>query len=444
MRKRIVAAIAALWCVVFFSLSGCGKAAPPPPPPPVKVSVMAAAAGKVPRQVTLIGSVRAFAAVDLVARVGGYLLERNFREGQFVHKGDVLYRIEPYQYDAAVRVAQGDLGVAIATRKNAVITMERQRELVERLATSVQNYDNALAAKVEADSKVEILQGQLEQALLNQSYTRITAPFDGWMGLSSSDVGNLVGPDSGVLATIVDQSRILVLCAPADSDLRILGEHLGVAQAFDNLRIELFLESGEAYPKPGAVVRNDNRIDPSSATTAMLAIFENPDGVLAPGQFVTLNLQSSKVEELLLVPRIAVLSDQTGDYVWVAGDGDKVERHNLVVSQEFDHFVAVSQGVKAGDRIILDNLAKMRAGSAVAAAVSTELDAEFKRLTEVNEAALAPDELKNTYLTRVDTDGEAIRAAVKESSDEVEKSLERDFQTPAVRDTGATDPAGGR
>ncbi len=427
-------------CVIMFLSVGCHKKEPPPPPPPVPVAIIPAEKGQVPRETAIIGSVKAFASVDLVARVSGYLVERNFREGQFVKKGTRLFRIEPYQYEAAVKVAAGNLGVAVSSQKNAEITMKRQKELVERRATAVQTYDDALAAKIEADANVEAMQGALEQARLNLSYTDVVAPFDGWMGLIKYDVGNLVGPSSGVLTNIVDQSRVLVQFSPADTELRALGEHLGSETQFAGLLVFLFFEGGEAYPEPGIIVRSDNRIDPDTGTATLQAIFRNPEGKLAPGQFVTLKIQTRTRDELLLVPRLAIQSDQAGDYVWVAGADNKAQRHDLVITREFDHFAAVSQGVAAGDRIVMDNLAKMRIGTHVAVHESTMMKDKFAALTSAAAVKVPAINLEDTYLHQSDTGGQLFGGEIKAGSKAEGEKLGQEFQTPPLKESHAMDP----
>ncbi len=428
--KKFPADILTIAGMAIFLAAGCNDKPPPPAPKPTAVTVSPAVDGKVPRQLTAIGSIKAFVSVDLTARVSGYLIERNFRDGQFVKKGDTLYRIEPYQYEAAVKVAQGNLGVAVSSRKNAEITLQRQKDLVGHGATSIQDYDNALAAKIEADSNVMVMEGQLEQAQLNLLYTNIAAPFDGYVGLNKYDVGNLVSPDSGTLTSIADSSKVLVQFVLADSDLRALGEYLGSPALFNSMYLVLSMEDGGKYAHPGVIVRSDNRIDTSTGTAALQALFPNPDGKLTPGQFVMLHILTHEKDDLLLVPRIAVLYDQRGGYVWVADADGKARRHDLTITHEFDRFVAVSQGIKKDEAVIIDNLMAMRENSAVSVGATTGFSNELAELAGTEAAAIPVYSAKDAYLGQSDMYGKDISAMVKADTRSAVDSLESEFLTP--------------
>ncbi len=435
------------WTVALFAVAliiipgGCREEKPPTLPASVKVAIFSAAAGKVPRQISIIGSVQPFASVNLVARVGGYLVERNFRDGEFVRKGKLLYRIEPYAYDAARKIAMGNLGVAIASKKNAELTVLRQKELVEQQAASVQDYDNALASKMKADANLSTMQGQLEQAEINLAYTQIAAPFDGWMGINRYDAGNLVGPESGTLSTIVDQSRVLVQFSPADRDLRELGEHLASAKQFADFRVRLFFENGREYPETGIVVRTDNRIDPETGTAALQAIFPNPDGELTPGQFVLLNIQTVSRDEWLLAPRVGILTDQSGDYVWVASAKNVAERRPVTVAKEYADFAAISKGLQPGEKIIIDNLSAMRVGTSIVCREPDSLKTQFAALADGKTVEAPTLGREDAYLRQSDIAGEDIRRRIRDAADAAAKDLSSEFLTPPPRDAIVRDPA---
>lgn len=426
---KVVSRILSL-TVIMAAVSACTKKQEVKQAPPLPVVTIEAAMVDIPREQSIIATVKAMVEVDFVARVEGYLIERNFIEGQHVKKGDLLYVIEPYQYEAAVKDAEGGLSVSLANQKNAEIDMARQKDLVSRNAVSVRDYDNSVAKKLEADGSVFKAEAKLAQAKLNLTYTRIYAPFDGWIGLNKYDVGNLVGPAVGTLSTIVANDSVRAEFTPSSSDILAMTKGKSMKGGFPDIHVKLYFENGAEYSQTGTIQRWDNKIDPTTGTATIQAIFKNPDRQLVPGQFVTLSLLTVEKDSKLLIPRIALQTDQAGDFVWVVNGEGKAERRNVMTDKAYAKLLSVNQGIKAGDKVVVDRIQKLRPDAVVAA---TPTD-RFKQ-TIANLAAGIPEKIEVErvlpgIVSKSDTGGEKISGTVKSDSETMRSQTEKGFQRP--------------
>jgi len=335
------------------------------PPPAVTVTPV------VSREVTatgdFIGRVVAIDKVDVVARVSGFINERNFSEGQQVKTGDLLFSIEPDTYKAAVDQQNANLAKAKATEVNANLQLQRGQDLVRNQNIPQSEVDQRAANAQAAHADVMQAQALLEQARINLGYTEIRSPVDGRIGLANFTVGNLVSPSSGPLATIVSQDPIYVTFQASEADV-IEYKHRIAASADKNphVTIHIKLPDGTVYPHPGRTNLLDVQVQPDTDTVLVRAQLPNPEGMLIPGGIVGVITERGAPQASLIVPQSAVQLDQAGRYVMVVGADKKVEQRRITTGVEQGRDIVVSQGLKQGELVIVEGIQKVHPGQVVA------------------------------------------------------------------------------
>lgn len=335
------------------------------PPPAVTVTPV------VSREVTatgdFIGRVVAIDKVDVVARVSGFINERNFSEGQQVKTGDLLFSIEPDTYKAAVDQQTANLAKAKATEVNANLQLQRGQELVRNQNIPQSEVDQRAANAQAAHADVLQAQALLEQAKINLGYTEIRSPVDGRIGLASFTVGNLVSPSSGTLATIVSQDPIYVTFQASEADV-IAYKHRIAASPDKNphVTIHIKLPDGTVYPHPGRTNLLDVQVQPDTDTVLVRAQLPNPEGMLIPGGIVGVMVERGAPQSLLVVPQSAVQLDQAGRYVMVVGADKKVEQRRITTGVEQGRDIVVAEGLKEGELVIVEGIQKVHPGQVVA------------------------------------------------------------------------------
>jgi membrane fusion protein (multidrug efflux system) len=351
---------------------GCGAAlAQGTPPPAVSVSPVAS------RQVTetgdFIGRVVAIDKVDVVARVPGFIEQRNFTEGQQVKTGDLLFRIEQDTYKAAADQQNANLAKAKATEVNANLQLQRAQVLVRSENVPQATVDQLAAAELSAQADILQAQALLEQAQINLGYTEIHSPINGRIGLANFTVGNLVQPSSGTLATIVSQDPIYVTFQASEADIIEYKKRIAAsADKNPHVAVQIKLPDGTIYSHPGITNFLDVQVEADTDTVVVRAQFPNPDGALIPGGIVGVIVQRGAPRSSLVVPQSAVLLDQAGHYVLVVDDAKKVEQRRVTTGSEQGRDVVVSDGLKEGELVIVDGIQKVHPGQIVAATVVPE------------------------------------------------------------------------
>jgi membrane fusion protein (multidrug efflux system) len=335
------------------------------PPPAVTVTPV------VSREVTatgdFIGRVVAIDKVDVVARVSGFINERNFTEGQQVKTGDLLFRIEPDTYKATVDQQNANLAKAKATEVNANLQLQRGQELVHNQNIPQSEVDQRAANAQAAHADVMQAQALLEQAKINLGYTEIRSPVDGRIGLANFTVGNLVSPSSGTLATIVSQDPIYVTFQASEADV-IEYKHRIAASADKNphVTIHIKLPDDTIYPHPGRTNLLDVQVQPDTDTILVRAQLPNPEGMLIPGGIVGVLVERGAPQSSLIIPQSAVQLDQAGRYVMVVGADKKVEQRRITAGVEQGRNVVVTEGLKQGELVIVEGIQKVHPGQVVA------------------------------------------------------------------------------
>ncbi len=345
-------------------LSGCEKEPPAPAAPPV-VETVTVAEGPITEFISAVGEAKAYDEVNLVARVEGYLVNRNFTEGQKVKKGQLLYEIEPTLYEAGVRSAEAALEKARAAQKNAEIQYTRQDSLLKKDATSERAFDNAEAEKLQAAADVKACEAALTTAKQDLEYTRIQAPFDGWIGLSAYSVGNLVNRESGTLAKVVSTDPMRVEFVVSEMDILTMRDYRRTEKGRPDVRVRLFLQNGAAYPLDGKIDFWNNEINPNTGTLKLQAVFQNPERLLLPGMFVRIRIEPAAPGRKLLVPLTALMNDQAGDYVYVVGPDGVVNRRTIGTEFRDGGFAVVKSNLTPGEKVIVKGLQKVRPGMTV-------------------------------------------------------------------------------
>ena len=352
-------------------LSACGEAeqTPAAAPPPPAVSVVEVEPQDVTPSAQFVGRVVAIDQVDLRARVQGFLKQRLFTEGQDVEKGDLLYVIEQPPFQAQVAETQADVARAEASVAETKATLERVQEASTSGAVSKQEVDQATANDQRAQAEVLAAKAQLQIAQLNLSYTEISAPIAGRIGLTSYTVGNLVGPDSNVLATIVSEDPIYVTFPVSTRVILDVRKHAVQAGKAAEFVVRAQLPDGTTYDHPGKVNFLDIEADQTTDTIIVRAEFANPEGLLVDGEFVNVRVERDKPEQRLVVPQPALQLDQAGSYVLLVNNQDEVEQRRVQTGQSYEGNLVVQSGLQAGDRVIVEGIQKVRPGMKVQASV---------------------------------------------------------------------------
>lgn len=361
--------IKAVLSISFLALLLVACAADEPPPRVVEVVVDEVVLEPYRPKSQYVGRLQAQDDVAIEARVTGYLLSREFAEGELVQARDVLYTIDSSEYQAALARANADLAAAVANQANAVRNYKRGKDLLPKGAISEAEMDDLEARKLDADARIESANAQVTSAEVNLGFTTINAPITGRIGRSKASVGDLVGPNTGSLTTLVSIDPIEALFQISEATYvsaiaRGLGNQLDVT-SLRRIEVSLELTNGLLYPEVGKIDYFANRIDQSTGTLETRALIPNPHSLLVPGQYVRVILQDTELLEGLFVAQSAVQADQQGSFVLTVDGGSTVVRRNVDLGARNDDKVLVNKGLDKGDRVIVRGLQQVRPGMPV-------------------------------------------------------------------------------
>lgn len=340
-----------------------------------KVVISAAYSKEITRETTFVGRGEASAQTDLVARVTGTVTKIVVEDGVAVEEGDLIFEIEPDSYVATVAAEQASLERTKANLKLAEIELDRKQELLNRDVIAESELDIALANAAVAKADVGAAEAALQKAKLDLERTEIRAPFSGRIGKSAVSLGALVGPSTGALATLVRQSPMYVTFSLSEPQLLRVVEQLdtGMQELLANdetPNVFVVLPGGETLDEAGEIVFIDNRIDPTTGTIALRAVFENTRQLILDGSFVSVVIEALEPTLSILVPQNAVQRDQRGDFVLVVTDRQLVEQRYVVLGPQIETDVIVADGLRDGESVVVEGLQRVRPGVEVNAVLA--------------------------------------------------------------------------
>lgn len=368
--KNIWLAAAALLALV--ALGGCDNSNTYVPPPPPKVTVAAPDQRNVTLHLEATGNSAAINSANLVARVSGFVNTINYNDGDAVKKGTVLFTIEPETYKLKLDQAKAAEASARATVTQTDADYERQATLVKTNAVSKSALNSSLAARDTARANLTQAEISTKLAEMNYGYSSVTAPFDGIVTARTVSVGEYVGGTSTptVLATIVQIVPIYVNFSVSEQDvIRIrdyMRQHGLTPQDLKKVPVEVGLQTENGYPHKGTLDYAAPQIDTSTGTLAARGVFKNPDRALLPGNFVRVRVPiGGTLDNALLVPEAALGTDQSGRYLLLVGKDDVVEQRKVEVGPAEGTERVITQGLAAGDRVIVEGLLRAVPGQKV-------------------------------------------------------------------------------
>jgi membrane fusion protein, multidrug efflux system len=331
---------------------------------PVRVGVVTAAPKEISKGADFVGRVDAVEKVEIRARVKGYLDSVKFEEGQAVKVGEPLYEIEPDLFKADVEQAQGALERAEASKTLAEIQLKRAEELLAKEAGTAVQRDQAAASNQQAGGAVLSAKANLSTARINLGYASVLSPIKGRIGMTNMTKGNVVGPDSGVLATIVSQDPMYVTFPVSQREfMRVTGD---AKTSLKDVGATLAFSDGSQYAESGRIDFVDVKVDRATDTITVRANFPNPQEKLKDGQLVRLRLASDAPVSKIVVPQAALLADKDGAYVFVVEDGKATARH-IKAGAESGSDIVIESGLSGGEMVIVEGLQAVRPGAPVTA-----------------------------------------------------------------------------
>jgi RND family efflux transporter MFP subunit len=351
------------------ALSACEQNSFVPPPPP-KVEVGLPAQKNITRYLDATGNAAPIKNVDLVARVQGFLQSIDYQDGTFVKEGTTLFTIEPETYKLKLEQAQAAEAGAQASLKQAETDFKRQSDLVQRQAVSQATLDNSTSTRDNARANLQQAQVNTQIAAVNYGYTKVTAPFDGIVSAHLVSIGELVGVSSPTqLATIVALNPIYVNFNVNEQDvLRIREEARRQGITVNELRqlpVEVELQTETGYPHKGKLDYISPTINQSTGTLPVRGVLPNPDRTLLPGFFVRVRVPYGEDAKALLVPDVALGSDQAGRYVLVVNSDNVVEQRKVRTGPLEGDLRVIESGLKPDDRVVIAGLLRAIPGQKV-------------------------------------------------------------------------------
>ncbi|OOG64875.1 efflux transporter periplasmic adaptor subunit [Rhodanobacter sp. B04] len=357
-------------CLSLLTLAACGqgKTQGPPQMPPPAVGVITAQPQSSPLTQNLVGRLSPYRSADVRARVPGVLFKRNYDEGTDVKKGQLLFQIDPAPLKAALDSSMAAQAQAQATYTNNKTTAQRLQALAPKGYVSQTDLDNALAAERTAAGALQAAQANVQAARLNLGYANVVSPIDGRAGQQQVTEGALVGQGDTTLLTTVDQIDPLyvnfTMSVAAMEQMRRAQSSGNVTLADpDKANVQVTMPDGSVYGEQGVLDFSDTTVNPATGAVNLRAIIPNPKHTLLPGMYVTLQATLGQQHKVFLIPQQAVQRDTIGAYVMTVGSDGNVVRKNITTTDMSGGNWVVSDGLAAGDQIVMSGLQNVKAGA---------------------------------------------------------------------------------
>ena len=362
-RRRAAAGLAG---VAFLIIAGCGKEKAATPPPPI-VEVVTVTQQDVPIYMEWIGSLDGNVNAVIRPQVTGYLVKQNYREGDLVKKGQLLFEIDPRTFEAAVDEARGLREQQAARYETTKANLARIKPLAAKNAVSQKDLDDATGADLSAKAALDAADASLRTARLNLGFTKITSPVTGIAGIAKAQIGDLLSPSMPTeLTTVSTVEPIKVYFNISEREyLKVATAAIASGSQPEKVPLTLFLVDGSVYPQPGRFSILNRQVDTSTGTFKAAALFNNPDNLLRPGQYGKVRATMSVQKDALLVPQRAVTELQGKYLIAVVGPDNKADIRPVSVGERVGTDWIISQGLKPGEQVIAEGTQKIRPGVTV-------------------------------------------------------------------------------
>ena len=366
--KRSV--VLGLLLVAGLLVDGCSRKTAQVAPSAPEVLVTTVTPQDVPRVLERVATLDGFINANINAQVQGYIVSRDYQEGSVQKKGDLLFTIDPRPFEAALAQAKGTLAKDQANQVKADADKKRAIDLFKKKVISDQERDTAIAAADSTTANVEADQAAVKQAEINLSYTKITAPIDGVVGFANNQVGDLVGPSTGPLTTMsqIDPIKAIVTAGEGPwTDFVSRHPDATERQAYiKSLDFELILGNGEVYSRKGKFYALDRNLDTKTGSIRYYVTFPNPGNILRPGQFGKVRFVADMKKGAMVLPQEAVTELQGSYQVAVVDENNKVSIRPVKMGERIGAMWEVTEGLKPGDKVVVEGVQKAREGSTVA------------------------------------------------------------------------------
>lgn len=355
------AAIAAACLAMVFS-AACDKAAPPSSPATAVVDVITVQQKDVPIYREWVGVLDGDVNATIRSQVTGYLVKQNYREGDFVKKGQILFEIDQRTFQSAVDQAKAARSQQQAKHVTAAAALARVKPLAEKNAVSLKDLDDAIGAELSARAALDQSNAALDAARLNLGFTRIISPIDGIAGIAKAQIGDLLSPTSQTELTTVSTVDPIKVYVNISEREYLKFQERSLTTNPENIPLELVLIDGSTYPHPGKFSYLNRQVDATTGTFKVGSLFPNPDSRLRPGQFAKVRATSTVQKGALLVPQRAVTEVQGKYLIAVVGEGNKIDIRQVKPGDRVGSDWIISEGLKPGETIVVEGTQKVRPG----------------------------------------------------------------------------------
>ena len=350
--------------------SGCSRKPEQVAPPPPEVLVTTVTPRDVPVVKEGVATLEGFITANINAHVQGYIISRDYKEGSVVKKGDLLFQIDPRSFQATLDQAKGNLAIAQANFTKADADVKRAMNLFREKVISDQERDTYINAANSTKANVQAAEAAVHSAEINLGYTKITAPIDGIVGIANAQVGDLVSPSATTALTTMSQVNPIkaVVNVGEQSFTEFITDHPDPDEReryLQGLQFDLFLADGTQYPHKGQFYSEDRNLDPKTGAIRMELTFPNPGNRLRPGQFGKVRAVVKVAKGALVIPEQAVTELQGSQMVGVVDSENKIAMRPVQMGERDGVFWQVLEGVKPGEKVVVQGLMKVRPGSSV-------------------------------------------------------------------------------